>query len=67
MRNLIMHFLSYHILAMYRVIVIINDTNKEQIMNLNPKEAEDTLRIAYRVHLAAATYGLKQRRKLQML
>lgn len=63
-KTLIMYFLSYHILAMYRVIVVTNDTNKEQITTLNTKDAEEVLRIAYRVHLAAVTYGLKGKKKI---
>jgi hypothetical protein len=59
-----MHFISYHVLAMYRVLIIKNDVNKEMVASLDENDIEETLRVAYKMHLAAATYGLQAKDKI---
>ena len=63
-KTLIMHFISYHVLAMYRVLIIKNDVNKEMVASLDENDIEETLRVAYKIHLAAATYGLQAKDKI---
>ena len=63
-KTLIMHFISYHVLAMYRVLIIKNDVNKEMVASLDENDIEETLRVAYKMHLAAATYGLQAKDKI---